>query len=101
MHAAIAAEIRAGGLGIGMAHQYYPGADHTEIFRVFELAAELDVPIYTHVRDMAVSAVQEVLANALATGALAPHRAPEQLEHPPSSDQPRPDQGRPGRGSWT
>ena len=69
VHEAIAAEIRAGGLGIGMAHQYYPGADHTEIFRVFELAAELDVPIYTHVRDMAVSAVQEVLANALATGA--------------------------------
>ena len=69
VHAAIAAEIRAGGLGIGMAHQYYPGATHTEIFRVFELAAELDVPISTHVRDMAISAVQEVLANALATGA--------------------------------
>lgn len=66
---AIAAELRAGGLGIGMPHQYYPGASHTEIFRIFELAAELDVPIYTHVRDMAVSAVQEVLANALATGA--------------------------------
>ncbi|MDE3261905.1 MAG: amidohydrolase family protein [Acidobacteriota bacterium] len=69
VHEAIAAEIRAGGLGIGLPHQYFPGADHTEIFRVFELAAELDVPIYTHVRDMAVSAVQEVLANATATGA--------------------------------
>lgn len=69
VHEAIAAEIRAGGLGIGLPHQYFPGADHTEIFRVFELAAALDVPIYTHVRDMAVSAVQEVLANATATGA--------------------------------
>lgn len=69
VYEAIAAEIRAGGLGIGLPHQYYPGADHTEIFRIFELAAELDVPIYTHVRDMAVSAVQEVLANATATGA--------------------------------
>ena len=69
VHEAIAAEMRAGGLGIGLPHQYYPGADHTEIFRVFELAAELDVPIYTHVRDMAVSAIQEVLANATATGA--------------------------------
>ena len=68
VHEAIAAEIRAGALGIGMAHQYYPAASHTEIFRVFELAAELDVPIYTHVREMAVSAVQEVLANATATG---------------------------------
>ena len=66
---AIAAELRAGGLGIGMPHQYYPGANHTEIYRMFELAAELDVPIYTHVRDMAISAIQEVLSNALATGA--------------------------------
>ena len=69
VHQAIAGEIRAGGLGIGLPHQYYPGATHTEIFRIFELAAELDVPIYTHVRDMAVSAIQEVLANATATGA--------------------------------
>ncbi len=66
---AITAELRAGGLGIGMPHQYYPGATHTEIYRIFELAAELDVPIYTHVRDMAVSAIQEVIANATATGA--------------------------------
>ncbi len=69
VHQAIAAEMRAGGLGIGLPHQYYPGADHAEIFRVFELAAELDVPIYTHVRDMAISAIQEVISNATATGA--------------------------------
>lgn len=69
VHQAIAAEMRAGGLGIGLPHQYYPGADHSEIFRVFELAAELDVPIYTHVRDMAISAIQEVVSNATATGA--------------------------------
>lgn len=66
---AIEAELRAGGLGIGMPHQYYPGATHTEIYRIFELAAKLDVPIYTHVRDMAVHAIQEVIANATATGA--------------------------------
>ncbi len=69
VHDAIEAELRAGGLGVGMPHQYYPGADHTEIFQLFEFAAGMDVPIYTHVRDMAVSAIQEVLANALATGA--------------------------------
>lgn len=69
VHQAIAAEMRAGGLGIGLPHQYYPGADHAEIFRVFELAAELDVPIYCHVRDMAISAIQEVVSNATATGA--------------------------------
>ncbi len=69
VHEAIAAEIRAGGLGIGVPHQYYPGASHTEIYRLFQFAAEMDVPIYTHVRDMAVSAIQEVIANAAATGA--------------------------------
>lgn len=69
VHAAIAAEMRAGALGIGLPHQYYPGADHTEIFRVFELAAELDVPIYCHVRDMTIAAIQEVISNATATGA--------------------------------
>ena len=66
---AIRAELRSGGLGIGMPHQYYPGASHTEIFRIFEMAADFNVPIYTHVRDMTVSAIQEVLANAAATGA--------------------------------
>lgn len=58
-----------GGLGIGMAHQYYPGATHEEIFRVFEMAGEQATPIFTHVREMGISAIQEVVANATATGA--------------------------------
>ncbi len=61
--------LRAGGLGLGVPHQYYPGADHDEIFLVFQMAAEWDVPIYTHVRSMEVAAFQEVIANAAATGA--------------------------------
>ena len=61
--------LREGGLGIGMAHQYYPGATRTEIFRVFQLAAERQAPIYTHVRSMGLDAIQEVVANAAATGA--------------------------------
>ena len=61
--------LRAGGLGLGVPHQYYPGADHDEIFRVFQMAAEWDVPIYTHVRSMDVAAFQEVIANAAITGA--------------------------------
>ncbi|NKB86985.1 MAG: amidohydrolase family protein [Acidobacteria bacterium] len=63
------ANLEAGGLGLGVPHQYYPGANYDEIFRVFEMAAEWYVPIYTHVRDMTISAFQEVLANAAATGA--------------------------------
>ncbi len=58
-----------GALGIGMAHQYYPGATYDEIFRVFAMAGEENLPIYTHVRSMGVSAVQEVIANAVATKA--------------------------------
>ena len=58
-----------GALGIGMPHQYYPGVSHDEIFRLFQFAAEREVPIYTHVREMGVTGMQEVIANAIATGA--------------------------------
>jgi dihydroorotase len=61
--------LREGGLGIGMAHQYYPGATRAEILRVFQYAAERRAPIYTHVRSMGLDAIQEVVANAAATGA--------------------------------
>jgi N-acyl-D-aspartate/D-glutamate deacylase len=60
--------LREGGLGIGMAHQYYPGASREEIFRVFQMAERWKVPIFTHVREMAPDAMQEVIANAAATG---------------------------------
>ena len=66
--AAMERGIREGGLGIGVAHQYYPGASREEIFRVFQMAKRWNVPIFTHVRSMAVDAMQEVIANAAATG---------------------------------
>jgi cytosine/adenosine deaminase-related metal-dependent hydrolase len=58
-----------GALGIGMPHQYYPGVSYDEIFRLFQFAAEQQAPIYTHVREMGVTGMQEVIANAIATGA--------------------------------
>jgi len=58
-----------GALGIGMPHQYYPGVTYDEIFRVFQFAAQHGVPIFTHVRGMGVAPMQEVVANAAATGA--------------------------------
>jgi dihydroorotase len=61
--------LREGALGIGMAHQYYPGASRDEIFRVFQMAWRWRIPIFTHVRSMTVDAMQEVIANAAATGA--------------------------------
>ena len=62
-------EIGDGAIGIGMPHAYYPGATSAEIFHVFETAARLDVPIFSHVRGRGLPAVQEVIANAAATGA--------------------------------
>ena len=61
--------LREGALGIGMEHQYFPGATHEEIYRVFEMAEGWEVPIFTHVRAMRIDAMQEVIANAAATGA--------------------------------
>jgi dihydroorotase len=61
--------LREGALGIGMAHQYYPGASRDEIFRVFGMATRWKIPIFTHVRSMTVEAMQEVIANAAITGA--------------------------------
>jgi N-acyl-D-aspartate/D-glutamate deacylase len=61
--------LREGALGLGVAHQYYPGASREEIFRVFQMARRWAAPVFTHVRSMTVDAMQEVIANAAATGA--------------------------------
>jgi len=58
-----------GALGIGMPHAYYPGVSPDETLRLFQFAAESEAPIYTHVKGMGVAGVQEVVSNAVATGA--------------------------------
>ena len=65
-----------GALGIGMIIQHTPGARREEILRIFQLAARRGVPIFAHVRSMSgvepdssLEAVQEVIADAAATGA--------------------------------
>ena len=75
----LAAEMEAGGLGIGVPHQYFPGANYDEIYRVFEYAGETGSMIYTHVRSMGIDAIQEVVANSVAT------RAPLHIVHLNSS----------------
>ncbi len=75
----LASEIAAGGLGLGVPHQYYPGANRDEIYRVFEFAGETGTMIYTHVRSMGIDAIQEVVANSVAT------RAPLHIVHLNSS----------------
>ena len=64
-----------GAIGIGMGITYTPGADHTEILSVFRLAAETSKPVFVHLRnakfmnDDPIAPLQEVLANAVTTGA--------------------------------
>jgi len=58
-----------GGLGIGLALGYQPGATREEVFRVHELAGRLNVPVYTHVRDPNLAAIQESIALGASTGA--------------------------------
>jgi N-acyl-D-aspartate/D-glutamate deacylase len=69
-------EIEAGGLGVGIGIEYTPGASHDEIIRMFRIAAERHVPVFTHVRSAnvvdpgsGVASVEEVIGAAAVTGA--------------------------------
>jgi len=68
--------LREGALGIGMGINYTPGATREEILHVFGVAAGHRAPIFVHLRsaglsenDGGVAGVQEVIADAAATGA--------------------------------
>lgn len=70
------AGLRDGAPGIGVGIQYTPAARHDEILRLFDLAGRTHAPIFVHTRSIGMSepgssieAVQEVLADATATGA--------------------------------
>ena len=70
------AELDAGALGIGMGIQYTPGASRLEVIRVFRIAAQRRVPVFTHVRGFgrrepgsSIEAVSEVVGDAAVTGA--------------------------------
>ena len=75
MLALLKAALDNGAIGIGMGIAYTPGADHAEILSVFELAAEMDRPVFVHLRNSkfmnndSLAPLQEVLANAVITGA--------------------------------
>ncbi|MBI2686325.1 MAG: amidohydrolase family protein [Acidobacteria bacterium] len=67
--AAMERGLREGAIGLGVAPQYYPGSTREEVFRVYQMAARWNVPVFTHVRAMTPDAMQEAIANAAATGA--------------------------------
>ncbi len=66
-----------GALGVGLGIAYTPGATREEILRVFRVAARHTVPCFVHLRQGGrdpvtgggVAALQEVIADAAATGA--------------------------------
>jgi N-acyl-D-aspartate/D-glutamate deacylase len=68
MRAYLRHELDAGALGVGIGVAYAPGASGFEIYRLFEICAERRVICFTHVRD-AMPGIQEVVADAMATGA--------------------------------
>jgi N-acyl-D-aspartate/D-glutamate deacylase len=59
-----------GAIGIGFGIAYVPTAPREEILRLFRLAAERKVAVFVHMRgDGVVAALQEVIADAVVTGA--------------------------------
>jgi N-acyl-D-aspartate/D-glutamate deacylase len=69
-------ELDAGALAVGMGIQYTPGATRLEVIQMFRLAAEMRVPVFTHVRSFgsrepgsSIESVAEVIGAAAVTGA--------------------------------
>ncbi len=65
----IQASLKSGGLGISMPIGYLPGASTEEVFRVYQLAGTLKAPVYAHVREGGIIAIQQVISDAVLTGA--------------------------------
>lgn len=70
--------LREGGIGAGLGLEYTPGVGYDEVYRIFDFMAASGAPVTVHVRRARgekvaphsnLVAVQEVLANAAATGA--------------------------------
>jgi N-acyl-D-aspartate/D-glutamate deacylase len=58
-----------GGIGIGVPIGYLPKSNPVEMYRVFQLAGEINALIFTHVRNPDIISVQEVIADAILTNA--------------------------------
>ena len=58
-----------GGIGVGIPVGYIPGATREEVFRIFQLAGDLQTPVFTHIRKGGVMAVQQVISDAVLTNA--------------------------------
>lgn len=75
VHDAVVAELRRGGLGVGLGMEYTQGADHVEVQRLFFALEGVDAVVFVHTREFAsthrgrmLANMQEVIANAAVTG---------------------------------
>lgn len=65
----IKTSLEEGGIGIGVPIGYLPKTNPAEIFSVFKLAGEINALVYTHTREPNILTIQEVIADAVLTGA--------------------------------
>ncbi|MGZ8510759.1 MAG: amidohydrolase family protein, partial [Chitinophagaceae bacterium] len=65
----IKTSLEEGGIGIGVPIGYLPKTNPAEMFSVFKLAGEINALIYTHTREPNILTIQEVIADAVLTGA--------------------------------
>jgi dihydroorotase len=65
----IKSSLAEGGIGIGAPIGYIPKTKAVEMFRVYQLAGEINALVFSHVRQPDILSVQEVIANAILTGA--------------------------------
>jgi dihydroorotase len=61
--------LREGGVGIGLVPAYVTGSSREEIYRIYQLAGEMQVPIFTHVREGGTMAIQQSISDAVITSA--------------------------------
>jgi hypothetical protein len=58
-----------GGIGIAAPIGYLPKTNPNELYRVFQLAGELNTLVFTHVRNPDIISIQEVITDAILTNA--------------------------------
>ena len=58
-----------GGIGIGVPIGYLPKTAPGEMYAVFQLASQLKALVFTHTREPNITAIQEVITDAILTGA--------------------------------
>ena len=62
-------DLEAGGIGIAVPIGYHPGASREEVFQVNKFSRTIQAPIFMHVREGGILAIQQAISDAAVTGA--------------------------------